>query len=389
MSDETIVNQPQSTEPSGSYNTFLGTEQLSLDKSSEQNPEPTEGVIEEASELEAGDEQEQVLEGDGTREEPQVDEFLAKLSPEEHAYYAKRYPTLYKAYQDPNQPDDLKAAFRDRVNQDHAWAAKQEGATTQQVEEPTLETEADATLTPEQQRTAHYQQVDNLLSTVIDTKAIDELGANLLKGFGVDITSQDPEVQALVKNAPEVGRTLARGAVDLMLTSLPAILMREDANGVPLISQFVERAFPGTLDNFERMQYAGAWDSVRNSDPNYKDLPAYGPADSDFGKLMQAAAKQIPNFDKMQFPGKPAEQAAAKYAILAKIATGQKVKPAEVTQAVETGKRLADEQQAKRDQGKAFGAGRSSRTLDTGKDESPLRKGYNIFKERDQNIFSR
>jgi hypothetical protein len=365
MADEsTVVNQPQQTEGSheeSNYPSFLGNEP-EMDDPATESPDPSaeESVEGEEAEAEAGEVEEST---EGEQTEQAEDAFLASLSPQDRAYYERRYPTLFNAYQDPNQPADLRQAFIDRVNQDREFQKLREQSRTEEAED--LEDNGDAAdQDPDQQRTAYYQQVDAIVSEVIDPKVVEDLGVNLLKGFGVDIASKDPEVQALVKNAPEVGKTLARGAVDLTATILPALLFRQDKDGIPYLGRLIENVFPGTLANFEKQQYADAWESVRNSNPAYKELPAYGTTDSAFGKLMADAAKQIPNFDKLEFRGTKAEQAASKYQLLAKIATGQKVTPATVAQAVQTGKRQVAERSARVNAGRVLGSGQSSQKFE-------------------------
>lgn len=310
-------------------------------------------------------------ESEGEEQTEQANPFLASLSSEEHAYYAKRYPTLYKAAQDPNQPDDLRQAFTDRVNQDREFE-KLRSRAGDEDEGPTLDDESEESASqPDQatQRVAYYKEVDAVVNTVLDKQAIEEMGMNLLKGFGVDTTSKDPEVQALIKNAPTVGRELARGAVDIIATVLPSMLNRTDEEGVSYLGRMIDSIFPGTLENFERQQYQSAWDQVRNSDPSYKDFPAYGKADSDFGKFVREQAAKIPNFDKIRFDGTKAEQAAAKYALLAKVGSGQKATPAVVAQAVESGKRQAAEKTRRVVAGRAMGSGQSSQEFSSTKED--------------------
>src|SRR6185437_16177789 len=72
------------------------------------------------------------------------------------------------------------------------------------------------------------------------------------------------------------------------------------------LSQQIGQVFPGFGDMYERSSHAMAWDNVRNSNPAYASLPAYGT--KEFSSTLRAAAAKIPGFDEMQFTdakGKP------------------------------------------------------------------------------------
>lgn len=376
--DNAVVNQPQQTteatstpEPFAWLNDQPETEQPATD-----NPEPNAGDDVEGEELEAGSEEADESTSEDQSEEPTVEEWLEALTPNERARYAKRYPTAWKALNDPNQPDDMKQLLRDKVNSDSEISklrsARTEEAepTGDEAEEPEVQ-EAVSSSDPVKERERYYKEVDAIVAEVFDPKVSDELGLNLLKGFGVDVASTDPEVQALVKNAPEVGRTLSRGLVDGIATALPALLFRTDAEGVPYLSRLIDQAFPGTLQNFEQRTYSSAWDQVRNSDPAFKELPAYGPSDSAFGKWASEAAAMIPNFDSIRFPGTKQEQAAAMYTLMAKVASGSKPSPAVVANAISTGKKIAAKRESAVRAGKVMGAGQSTNKIDSsGKDNS-------------------
>lgn len=395
--ENTVVNQPQPSSESNNYDSFLGVESSSVESVSEQNPEPIETQTEDVQQVEAESELEQETQQDQETEQTIQDEWFNSLTPEEHAYYAKRYPTLYNAYQSADQPADLKAAFKDRVNQDRNWAAeRQQRAVKVTEEEPNLQNETQTAADPTKQREQYQQFVSGLVEQYVDPAAVNELGKGLLEAFGVDTSkADDPEVKALLDNAPKVGQTLARGAADLLTTLLPAIIDRA-----------VETRYPGFTEMHSRTAMMQSWEAVRTKevenpdgtvDTPFANLPAFGTKEFKT-ELRRAAAEyagSAEEFDAMVFRGQDGrplpmhQQNQKKYEILARVIAGKKVDPQVVQTAVSTGKRLAAEQNNKLNQGKALGAGRSSRTLDTGKDESPLRKGFKIFQERDQNIFSR
>lgn len=360
---QAAVDQPtQSSEPQ--VFSWLNEESKPAETSPE-TPEPIEAEAAEQPSVETETEQQVEPSSEEQPESSSMDDFLAALVPEERARYAKRYPNAWKLANDPNQPEDVRQLLRDKINTDYEYKRLREQPAEQ--EEPTLETEEEqpaAEVNPDQQRQQYYQQVD-AIAKQIDPKAVEDLGTSLIEALGVDTKSQDPEVQALVKNAGKVGSVLARGAVDLMATALPSILL-------PQLGQYIDQVFPGTLANVERQTYASAWESVRASNPAYAKLPAFGPADGEFGKLMRKAAAEIPGFDKMQFPGTVAEQAQAKYALLAQQISRGKVTPVEVANAIKAGEKNAKVRQQNIAAGQALGAGKSNSAIDGGKNENQL-----------------
>lgn len=367
MENEGTGSQPQGTESSdaGRYSSFLGTG-YQHEIVSEQQPAPTEtDKVEEAdAQAEPGTEEqpEQQEAVEETEQSPAQPEWLKDYPDDLVEKLSKRYPSAWKRLLDPNTSVDDQFFFRDKLNdavEIQRLKASETEEPTPEEETPAAQQQATVTATPEQQKQQYYAAIDNLVKASVDPAAVEQLGKDLLAGFGVDVSSEDPEVQELVKNAPKVGQTLVRGAVDLMNTVLPRILQAQ-----------IDQVYPGFTQMHENAMYAMTWDKVRNEidpatqQPLYADLPGYGTPE--FGKVMREAAKAIPGFDQMVFTDPktgrilpPAQQAAKKYAMLAKSASGVKVSPAEVKRAVETGKTIARATEQKRTAGKALGAGHS------------------------------
>lgn len=367
---ETVVNPSQSTQQGEleRNSSFLGyrpgieatveepqpgqetqTEEVVLDENAPEttDAEPTE--VEQEDENWLPDEQSKVF----------PDDVVAK--------YAKRYGyTAEDLAADPR----ITKALHDKINSD-IFIAQQKAAQT--TEEPTLEdeteTEPEATqppLEPTEARKQYYAQVDKFIDSYVDKQAITEAGTELLKAMGVDVASQQPEVQALVRNAPVIGRTLARFGADLVNTMLPRMLPN-------MLPELVENRYPSFGSMYEKSLYNLAWENVR-TDPQYAALPNYGT--KEFQQAARQAAAKYPGFEQMVFtdqrtgaPLPTAQQAAMKYAILAKEMAGQRVDPAVVTQAVETGKKLERSTDQKRKAGAVLGAGQSKGKLATGGDD--------------------
>lgn len=363
-----VATDQPAEQQSTNYSSFLGTDPNDFDPAAEPSPEPeAEGEVEE---LESEAETEEAVEEEPTEEsepteEPSMDEFLSSLSPEERARYAKRYPNAWKLGSDPNQPEDVRQLLRDKINTDHEYQTLREAQqVTEDLDEPTVEEVSEEpptqtqVLTPVQQKEAYQANVKAFVQQNLDPQSIKDLGLQMMGAFGVDITSKDPEVQAILANAPKVGETLATYLVDGSNTILPALLP-----GV------IDAVFPGFRDMYDAALYARQWDSVRNAagadgKPLYGELPDYGTRE--FKSALTKAAKAIPGFDRMVFTdertGRPlpvAQQAQMKYQMLAKAASGQRVNPVVVAKAVETGKQIAAKQQKSVAVGRAMGSGKS------------------------------
>lgn len=398
----------------GPNDQFLGLEpDLGFEsrQTSEQDPEPAEEGGEEtaegeqeAEELEAAGDTE--TEGEAT-EEKEGDDWLPseqekRFPPEVLQQYAEK-----RGYNWAKIKDDqtLMRMLNDKLNTDiylrQVQEAEETGAT---IEEPTLgeegaeaeaeTTTADPNAAATDPRAQHYQRVDQLL-TQIDSKATDELGRQLLGAMGVKTDdafvnglravvrnpqatpAQRADAQQtldLVQGAGKIGGTLARGALDLVLTTLPSVL--------PAV---IEQIYPGTQANYERSIYqnasVNAWEGVR-ANKAYSDLPAFGTPE--FKSLMTTAEKKLGlgqgELADLVFRGTSANDprgviagARKAYLMVAKVAKGQNVTPAAVASAVETGRRQEREVGQRRAAGRALGAGTTSRNFAQEESGDPIR----------------
>lgn len=339
---------------------------------SEQNPEPTEEAQgEQTAGAEATEQETQEAteeEGDDwlpTEQEKQFpDDVLAK--------YAKRYGrTMEQLQADPQ----LRQLVIDKINSDIRLKQISEAEAASAQEEPTPEDDAEEPAeepTPAQPAEAQqrYDQfVDSLVTSSFDPKRIEALGLNLLEGFGVDLKSQAPEVQALVKNAPKVGQTLSRALADGVVTMLhnPQVLLSA-----------VESVMPGFSARYDRAVYGEQWEELRQAaddrgQPKYPNLSKLEYGSKDFRAELRRAANDIPGFKSIVFrdekTGQPLpkyEQSRLKYQMLAQHLSGQRVDVKAVQEAVETGKKVQKDADRRRVQGKAFGAGQSTNRLAAG-----------------------
>lgn len=384
------------TQTADSMSSFLGIEPETLPSlQPEQKPEPAGAEAE--PEVEAGAEETQetteeappVEEGQEQIEEEEVDDNWLPSEQEKEfpldvlTKFGKRYGYSPEEIQaDPR----LQNALKDKLNSDIYIAQFNEAGQNLEVEETTPEVQE--TVPAADPRAEYLARVDGFVSK-IDQESVKQLGNGLLQAFGVntDVAKLDEmlanpkltpeqraEVQgakALAQNAGKVGATLARGAVDLIFTALPAVL-----------PEALEAIAPGLVQSFkdyqERSTYASAWQEVTQANPA---LPQYGT--KEFGALVRKAEGQLGlqsgALGAMVFRGNNgqplpmAEQARQAYALVAKVASGQKVAPQVVARAVETGRQQERTQQQRRAAGRALGAGQTSRQFEQPEEADEIR----------------
>lgn len=269
-----------------------------------------------------------------------------ELTPEELASWKKRYPSAFKN----GAEEDLRYLIRDRVR-DHRDIQARRAA--EQVEEPTLEQEA-APANTQEQRKAYYEQIDNIVSKQVDQSVLQEWGQNMLDAMGVDVKSTDPEIQAIVRNAPKLGTTMAKGALDLIATVLPNLLPSRLDASLPGLQQWYT----------ENVLLKGAWESVRSQEA-YKALPEFN--SPEWNKAVDKVLKQMPELRDM-YPNLPPQQRFEKqYVAAAKLMIGQKPDVTTVRTATEAGKQLQRQAEQKRTLARTMGSGRSKGQLATPK----------------------
>ena len=388
---------PSGTTPAGAgqNDQFLGIEPelQPLPASSEPTPEPAEEVETEQPEGEVTEEPEQGAETQETQPEESDDDWLPseqeKRFPVEtlEQYANKRGYNWDKIKDDPS----LMRMLSDKLNTDiYAKQINEQAEQGAELEEQLPESEeiVQPGTTPDDPRSAHYQQVEKIAAT-IDPQATETLGRNLLGAMGVNADpkyvqqlqaslrnpqttpQQRAEIQQhldLVQNAGNIGGTLARGALDLVLTTLPTVL-----------PQLIEQLYPGTQDNFERQVYRSssvqAWDGIRSmtsntGQPIYKDLPEFGTpafktlvskAETDLGMKKGELADLVFRGTNAGNPKSIVDGARRAYLMVAKVARGQQVSPQVMANAVTTGRQKERDQNQRRAAGRALGAGSVSR----------------------------
>lgn len=270
------------------------------------------------------------------------------FSDDVYARYAERYGMPAEQAQDPL----VRQLLHDKINSD-IWIQQQQQFAEQEQQEP------EPVAQPQQQQTQptreqYFANLDRVIAERTDPAIAKEFHDGFLRAFGV------PEAE-IAKAGPQQAMALttlmSKYALNLFNTFAPDMLQ---ANLQNQISQ----AFPGFSDMYERSAYAMSWDRVRNSNPSFASLPAYGT--KEFSQALRNAAARIPGFDDMQFTdqqGRPLpmmENAQRKYTMLAQIASGQNVDPRLVQQAAAAGARNARRADVRRAAAN-LGSGQSTR----------------------------
>lgn len=256
--------------------------------------------------------------------EEQADDWLPteqeKVFPDEVlTRYAQRYGLDENSLSNPQ----IRQLVVDKINTDvfvrqqqqaqELWEQQQNEQAQQPPPEPTQ---------PQLTREQYFQALDRTIQERTDPEVAKQFYSDFMKSFGV------PDAE-IAKLAPSQAQAFTQTASKYMLNLMNTFM--DDMIGQRL-QQHVSQAYPGFGEMYERSYHAMAWDNVRNSNPAFSELPAYGT--KEFSKTLRDAAARIPGFDEMQFTDANGrtlsvqDNAARKYTMLAQIASGQNVDPA-------------------------------------------------------------
>ena len=266
--------------------------------------------------------------------------------------------------QDKVFPDEVLQRYATRYGLDEAWQANPQLKQLvidkinsdiylqqlQQQQEQQIEPEFEAQPEPTQQQPPlnmeqHFQNLARVVQERTDPQVAKQFHNEFLGIW------QLPEAQQPLALAQVTSKYM----LNLVNTFLPDMLQAQ-------LATQLGQAFPGFGDMYDRSSHALAWDRVRNSDPSFANLPSYGT--KQFSQTLRQAAARIPGFDEMQFtdqqgkPLPPQQNAERKYAMLAKIASGQNVNPQLLQQAAAAGARNARRADVRRSAGN-LGSGQS------------------------------
>jgi hypothetical protein len=239
----------------------------------------------------------------------------------------------------------------------------------QQLQQQEQQIEPEPEPQPETQPQVSFEQHFQNLARVVQERTDPQVA----KQFHNEFLSiwQRPEAEQPMALAQVTSKYM----LNLVNTFLPDMLQAQ-------LAQQLGQAFPGFGDMYDRSSHAMAWDRVRNSDPSFANLPAYGT--KQFSTTLREAAARIPGFDEMQFtdqngkPLPPQQNAERKYAMLAKIASGQNVNPALLQQAAAAGARNARRADVRRSAGN-LGSGQSTTAKGGSRPSSQFQTNEDLF----------
>jgi hypothetical protein len=401
----TPESAPATTPGASEFSNFLGVEAESLPSLQPRETPAPDGAETEEIPVEAGAEQVEAETTDENVDELPAEELEAQGEETDDNWLpteqAKEFPTeVLQEYAEKRGYDwqkisadpTLQRLLKDKLNTDiYVEQMRQEvdNATLEETTpQETVEATAEAAAAIADPRAEYHQRID-ALAQKMDPQATEELGRNLLAAFGVNTDVKkleamlaDPklspeartEVQsavALVRNAGQVGSTLAKGAIDLILTSLPEVL--------PQVMEAVAPGLLGAYQGWSQVNTArGAWEEVagardpgNQNQPLYQNLPAYG--SKEFAGLTVKAEQKLGlakgALGEMASRGFIREA----YTMVAQVASGQRVAPQAVAKAVSVGRQQERNQQQRRATGRALGAGQTSRQFGQEEDTDPVR----------------
>lgn len=334
----------------------------------EQQPE----IQEEAQPVEQETEQEQPVEEVAEDWLPNEQD---KVFPDDvYARYAQRYNLTPEQAADPQ----FRQLLHDKINSDIFIRQQQELEQQQEEIEPEPEPTREQ---PQPSREQYFQNLERVVQERTDPEVAKNFHSEFLRAFGV------PEAE-IAKAPPQQAMAFTQTASKYMLNLLNTFA--DDILGSRLQQQ-ISQAFPGFGDMYERSSMAMAWDKVRNSDAAFANLPAYGT--KQFSQTLRDAAGRIPGFDEMQFtdqqgkPLPPQQNAERKYAMLAKIASGQSVNPQLLQQAAAAGARNARRADVRRSAGN-LGSGKSKGATPQSS-ASRFQSNQDIFDDETMEIYQR
>jgi hypothetical protein len=296
--------------------------------------------------------EEQPVEQEQPQEQPEaVENWLPSeqdktFSEEALSRYAQRYGFDEQSLTNPQ----LRQLIVDKINSD-IFIHQQQQLEAEQFVEPEPQPEPTRTQ-PELTREQYFQQLDQLVSQRTDPNVAKDFYTGFMKVFGVP----DQEIAKNAAQAVPFTQLMTKYALNMVNSFLPDFLQAQ-------LATQISQAFPGFGEMYERSSYAMAWDRVRNSNPVYADLPAYG--SKQFSQQLREAAAKIPGFDEMQFtdgqgrPLSPMENSTRKYGMLAQAIKGQ-ITPELLNQAVAAKTKSIRRAEVRRSAGQ-LGSGQSTR----------------------------
>lgn len=349
-----------------------------------------ESVVQDSSAEAPGTEQPTGAQPEGQEESTyQLPSTQSKVFPEEAIleFAQNRYPELAKLLNDQTLPEQsrkhIRQVIHDKLNGDIYIEELKAAGETDEVEE------ADDVPEPTQADPAQLQEhwnqaVNQFVDRVTDPKVAQDFTDNFTKAFDI----KDPQQRSLA-----VTKTLSGAAVNLMRHAVPELLFTPGPDGKTLIDRYMETKYEGLPGMVKTNSYGAAWDSLRQSDPKFANVPAYNTPQ--WNEAIAQVAEMVPGFENAVFTDKngrvlsPYQNFVEKSKVAIKLMSGRTANPAQVVadakKAVETGKKVERESTRLKNNA-TLGAGQSRGQLSSAPGTDALSQA--IAKHRADNGFA-
>lgn len=331
------------------------------DETTEQTPVGTEDVVEP---------QEELAEGELETQTEDADDWLPgdqdKIFPDEvYARYAERYQLSPEQAKDPL----LRQLLHDKINSDIQIRNQMEQQDLAELEVP----EELAEPTREPQKLPSFDEYVTGLRNQVQQYTDPQMAQLFTREF---LGSFLPPEEVAKNLTPELATKLTTTFSTFGLNLIRTALQNE-------FLPMMEQVMPGVSGMYFQSSRATSWDTVRNSNPAFGDLPAYG--SKEFVQLCQKLDSEFPALTEMglnlekqgggQLHGRAAEQF---YLSLAKLAIRQNASPEIVARAAATGAKRARQADVRRQAGN-LGAGKSSGTISQKPNDDIFEEGLEIY----------
>jgi hypothetical protein len=225
-------------------------------------------------------EQEQIDQPDETAEDWLPTEQDKVFPDEVYARYAQRYNLSPEQAADPQ----FRQLLHDKINSDIyiQQQREQEMLQPEEEEEPTLETpQTPQPLTPEQQA-QHLRGIEQYVQQRTDPEVAKAFHREFLGVWNLP-AEQQPMAFAVMAS---------KFMMNLVNTAAPDLLQAH-------LSNQLNQVYPDFNRNVYSAHRGRTWDQVRNSDPSYESLPAWGT--KEFSKLANDLATKYPALEELGF----------------------------------------------------------------------------------------
>jgi hypothetical protein len=379
--DNAVADQPTTTDDNA-----IATEELLSPESS--SAEETAGA---GAEGEAATQDAAIEEATYSLPDEQSKVFPENVLQE---YADNRYPELAKLLADQSLPEPTRKQVRqilhDKLNGDIYIAKLQE---QEETDEEETEEDVDAKEAPEptqalttEQRQAQQAQVETTLNAIVDEITDPAIAEGFVKRLADADAIKDPKQRAVA-----VTKALTYGMANALRDLLPRYL--EDGGWLEKrIGGYINQNFEGFGESYKATTYQTTWEGIRQSNPRFQALPAYGTPE--WTAAAQEAAAIIPGFENAIYTdprtGKPLSQMQnfqKKAEAMANVLARTRGKIVEETlKAVETGKKQQRDAQNRKANAQ-LGAGKTRGQIASPAGDDPLKAALAATKA-DQDPFA-